>query len=64
MPERAILREHFNEMLQTVTAAAAEYDQLAAEATGSDRRDQLIRLTRDKYRYVELTGRLLEILDE
>ena len=64
MPERAILREHFNEMLQTVTAAGAEYDQLAAEATDADRREQLRRLTRDKYRYVELTERLLEILDE
>ncbi len=64
MPERAILREHFNEMLQDVSAAADEYDQLAADVTDPDRRDQLRRLTRDKYRHVELTERLLEILDE
>ena len=64
MPERAILREHFNEMLLTATAAAAEYDQLAAKTEKPDQHDQLIRLTRDKHRYVELTERLLEILDE
>ncbi|MDY7010818.1 MAG: hypothetical protein SVV80_08715 [Planctomycetota bacterium] len=64
MPDRAILREHFNAMLQTTSDAAAEYDRLAKEATDADQREQLLRLTREKYRYVELTERLLEILDE
>ena len=64
MPERVILREHFNEMLQTVSAAADEYNQLASTATEPPRREQLRRLTRDKSRHVELTERLLEIIDE
>ena len=64
MPERVILREHFNEMLQTVSAAADEYDQLASTAAEAPRREQLRKLTRDKSRHVELTERLLEILDE
>ena len=64
MPERVILREHFNEMLQTVSAAADEYDQLASAATEPSRQKQLRRLTLDKSRHVELTERLLEILDE
>ena len=64
MPERVILREHFNEMLQTVSAAAGEYNQLASAATEPTHREQLARLTRDKSRHVELTERLLEILDE
>lgn len=64
MPERAILREHFNAMLQATSAAAAEYDRLAQATNVAEQREQLSRLTRDKYRYVELTERLLEILDE
>ena len=64
MPERVILREHFNEMLQTVSAAADEYGQLASATTEPTRQEQLRRLTRDKSRHVELTERLLEILDE
>ncbi len=64
MPERVILREHFNEMLQTVSAVADEYDQLASTEAEPPRREQLRRLTRDKSRHLELTERLLEILDE
>ncbi len=64
MPERAILREHFNQMLQITGSAAEEYDRLAQATNDADHREQLRRLTREKYRYVELTERLLEILDE
>ncbi len=64
MPERAILREQFEQMLRTASAAVVEYDQLTESTADPLRRDRLIRLMRHKHRHVELAERLLEILDE
>jgi len=64
MPERAILRDHFSRMLQTAESVAAEYDRLAGSAASKAARSELERLAREEYRHVELTHRLLEIVEE
>ncbi len=64
MPERAVLREHFAEMLRVAEAAAGQYESLAASATDAGAREQLRRMARDTGRHVELTERLLEIVEE
>ena len=64
MPERAILREQFSAMLAKVRTAASQYDQLARSTEDPEARDQLQRLAREEYRHVQLTERLLEIVDE
>jgi rubrerythrin len=64
MPERSLLREHFSAMLAEVRTAASEYDRLARSAEDAHAREQLERLARDEHRHLELTERLLEIVDE
>ena len=64
MPERAILREHFTGILDAAQAAATEYQRLAAAADDAAQKDQLLRLARDGGRHVQLSERLLEIVNE
>lgn len=64
MPERALLREDFNRMLQTAQTAAQEYEQLGQQAPDPQVQAQLQRLAREKHRHVELAQRLLEIVTE
>ena len=64
MPDRAILREHFAEMLRVVEDAAGTYERVAAAAGDEGRREELKRIALDTGRHVELTERLLEIVNE
>ena len=64
MPERAILREHFTGILDAAQAAATEYQRLAEAADDAAQKDQLLRLARDEGRHVQLSERLLEIVNE
>jgi rubrerythrin len=64
MPERALLREDFQRMLQTAQTAAQEYEQLGLQAVDPQMQEQFQRLAREKYRHVELAQRLLEIVTE
>ena len=64
MPERAILREQFAQMLRASREAAEQYEALAQAADEPARREQLERLAREGYRHVELTERLIEIVNE
>jgi rubrerythrin len=64
MLERAMLREHFSAILTKVRSAAGEYDLLARSAEDAESREQFQRLARDEQRHLELTERLLEIIDE
>ena len=63
MPERAILRDRFTQMQATAASAAAEYQRLA-QAADSDQQGVLQRLASKELRNVELTERLLEIVEE
>ena len=51
-------------MLDNVRAAAGEYEKLSLSADTAEQRTELQRLARDERRHVELTERLLEIVDE
>jgi len=64
MPERAILRAHFAALGQVARDAAAEYDRLIASAGDDHTRGQLRQLARDEQRHLELTDRLMDIVDE
>jgi len=64
MPERAILRAHFAALGQAARDAAAEYDRLIASADDDRTRGQLRQLARDERRHLELTDRLMDIVDE
>jgi hypothetical protein len=59
MPERALLREDFQRMLQTAQTAAQEYQQLGLQAADPQVQERFQRLAREKYRHVELAQRLL-----
>ena len=64
MPERALLREQFARMLSASREATRQYEAMARDATEPARREQLDRLVREGYRHVELTERLIEIVNE
>jgi len=64
MPERAILRAHFVALGQAAQDAAAEYEGLIASADDDRTRGQLRQLARDEQRHLELTDRLMDIVDE
>jgi len=64
MPERALLRERFSGILDAARSAAQEYDRLAEAEQDPATRQQLERLARNQHRHVELTERLLEIVNE
>ena len=64
MLERDLLREHVTQLQCKAMLAAGEYDRLAGTYISDGKaKDELQRLARDQYRHVELTERLLEILD-
>jgi len=62
--ERAILRDHFSAMLEKVRTAAYEYERLIQATDDPAIRDKFERLACNQHRHVDLTERLLEILDE
>jgi len=61
--EQAQLRERFTALLAQEQQALKTYEQLLAQAIDPHLRDQIELLCRDKQRHVELTERLLEIVD-
>jgi rubrerythrin len=63
MLDQAILRDQFEELLAGEKRAAEVYEQLLARADDPDLREQLGQLHREKLRHVQLTERLLEIVD-
>jgi hypothetical protein len=63
MPERVLLRSQFTDLLSNAQKAAAEYNRLAESATDSKHRQMLAMLASDQQRQVELSERLLEIVD-
>lgn len=64
MLELAVLREHFEQMLQAAESAAGRYESLAAAADDETAREQFRRIARDEARHVGLAERLLEIVGE
>ena len=62
MLEQAMLREQFLTLLDQQRKAAQVYADLA-ESGGEDDRAQLQQLQNDKNRHIQLTERLLEIVD-
>ncbi len=63
MPERILLRAHFTDLLSKAQKAVAEYDRLAQSTADSKHRQVLSTLAKDQQRQVELSERLLEIVD-
>ena len=61
--EQAQLRERFAALLGQEQQAIATYEQLLSKTTDPLVRTQIAHLLRDKRRHVELTERLLEIVD-
>ncbi len=63
MLEQERLREQFQALLDQEQQALAVYTELADKVQDPRLRDQVEELRRDKQRHVELTERLLEIVD-
>jgi rubrerythrin len=63
MFDRTVLRERVEQMHEKVVSAAAEYTRLAGASQDQQAKDQFERMAREEHRHVELTQRLLEILD-
>ena len=63
MLEQQRLREQFQALLCQERQALTAYSELAATVDDPALRDQVEQLWRDKLRHVELTERLLEIVD-
>jgi hypothetical protein len=63
MLEQVLLREKFQTLLDWQRAALGRYEAATNEAD-SETRGQLDQLCRDKKRHLELTERLLEIMEE
>lgn len=63
MLEQALLRDRFEVLLGQQQQALQAYASLAANVVDPSLRDQVEQLQRDKQRHVELTERLLEIVD-
>jgi len=61
--EQAQLRERFQTLLAQEQQALLTYEALLAHAIDPELRMQVELLCRDKLRHVELTERLLEIVD-
>ncbi len=64
MPERALLRDRFNDILHTAEGVAAEYDRLAHVVDDPAKQTEFARLARGQRRHLELAERLLEIVEE
>ncbi len=63
MLEQERLREQFQALLDQEQQALAVYTELADKVQDPRLRDQVEELRRDKQRHVELTERLLEIVE-
>ncbi len=63
MLEHVMLREQFQTLLNTQQAALGQY-QTAAQTADPESKAKLDQLCREKLRHVELTQRLLEIVEE
>jgi hypothetical protein len=63
MPERNLLRQHFTDLLSKAQKTVAEYNRLAQTAADTQHRQLLQELAHDQQRQVELSERLLEIVD-
>jgi len=64
MSHQAVLREYFAEMHKIASSALQRYEQLAQLANNPELQEQFDRLSRDEYKQVQLTERLIEILEE
>ena len=63
MLEEAMLREQFLALLDQQQTAAQVYADLAAADADTGAYEQVEQIAREKKRHVELTQRLLEIVD-
>ena len=63
MLEHERLRERFQALLSQEQQALAAYADLASRVQDPGLRDQVEQLHREKQRHIELTERLLEIVD-
>lgn len=63
MLEQAFLRERFEDLLAHQEEALGHYETVAAEETDPQRLSHLQDILRDKKRHIELTRRLLEIVE-
>ena len=63
MLEQALLGERFQELLDMQRRAMAGYSDLAAGSADPATREDLAHLQREKLRHVQLTERLLEIVE-
>ncbi len=61
--EQAQLRDRFQALLAQEQQALKAYEQIAAQTSNAEIRGRIEQLLRDKRRHVELTERLLEIVD-
>lgn len=63
MLEQEMLREQFQALLEREQQAAEAYEDLLAKAADTSTREQVEQLYIGKQRHVQLTERLLEIVD-
>ncbi|HOF17510.1 MAG TPA: hypothetical protein PK082_01275 [Phycisphaerae bacterium] len=63
MLEQFFLREHFESLLAEQKKAADAYGKLAIDLNDPALQEKVAHLVREKQRHVQLTERLLEILD-
>ena len=63
MLEQALLRERFESLLKAEQQARLAYEEVARLVPDPSRQEQIQQLIRDKQRHIELTRRLLELVD-
>lgn len=63
MLEQSVLREQFEKLRDTQLAALGQYEAAAQTADPAAKAD-FVQLCREKRRHIELTERLLEIVEE
>lgn len=63
MLEQALLRDQFDQLLRAQREAVAGYEALARRLADEDLREEARQLQREKLRHVQLTERLLELVD-
>lgn len=63
MLERSQLRDQFLSLLEQQQQAVALYARLAGAAQDESLREQAIQIHREKQRHIQLTERLLEIVN-
>jgi len=63
MLEQAFLRERFESLLKAEQEVVGAYEQMARMVQDPVRREAIAQLVRDKHRHVQLTQRLLELVE-